>query len=342
MLSSADAIGKIQQIYTDGTRQVPYLTFMNVFNDLLEDRVKVVPSEPTEELKEKFRAVCMAVSAGIQDTEGRGDDRAREFNEKVVPVWKAKLPAAEFAKFDDILQGAMRPKVPQPDEKRAGADTVTESTSLRTADLLRRLGIAPDDKAVQGKAPTPAAAAPAAAGKPGEEAFELESAGGAALEEPETSEVLPPPHGGLPSVFPSIDELVDALRKGRLVMQFGSRDDVDPFARYRIGSQEVQVRLVDGNTRNYVIGAVNTGYARIPDGPKLAASSAIDMGYTKVEDQSYRRKEGDFLLRLRIEPNRVDLPCGYPKGGGVDITVQQLQKVHRDMGELLERLHPQK
>ena len=37
MLSSADAIGKIQQIYMQGDRQVPYLTFMSVFNELLED-----------------------------------------------------------------------------------------------------------------------------------------------------------------------------------------------------------------------------------------------------------------------------------------------------------------
>ena len=344
MLSSADALGKIQQYYTDGSRQVPYLTFMNVFNDLLADPVKIVPKEPTEELKEKFRAACMAVNIGIYDTEGRGDDRAREFREKILPVWKAKLPVTEFAKCNDILEGGMRAKAVKEEEKRAGADTVTESTSLKTADLLRRLGIAPDEKAGQEK-PKAAAPAPAKAAspqQPGEEAFELESPGGVALEEPDTSEVLPPRQGGLPAVFASIDELVEALRQGRLLVAFSAREDAAPFARYRIGNQEVQVRLVDGNTRNYVIGAVGVGYARIPDGQKLLDGIAQDMGYRKTEDLTYRRKEGDFLLRFRIEPNRVDLPCGYPKGGGLDIAIQQLQKVHRDMGELLEMLAPQK
>ena len=340
MLSSADAIGKIQQLYTDGTRPVPYLTFMNVFNDLLDDPVKVVPKEPTDELKEKFKAACMAVHVGIYDTEGRGDDRANEFRSKVLPVWKAKLPAADFAKFNDILEGSPLAKAAKEEEKRAGADTVTESTSLKTADLLRRLGIAADDKAPKEKPKAAAPAKPAPAEKSGEEAFELESPGGVALEEPE-SEVLPPLKGGLPSVFASIDDLVSALRQGGLLPQFSSRDDLQPFARYRIGAQEVQVRLVNGNTRNYVIGAVNLGYASIPEGHEQVGTIAQEMGYRKSEDQTYRRTEGDFLLRVRIEANRVDLPCGYPKGGGVDITIQQLQKVHRDMGELLERLGSQ-
>jgi hypothetical protein len=65
MLSSADAMGKIQQIYMEGTRPVPYLTFMNVFNELLTDPIKVIPKEPSEELKEGFRAVCMAVNVGV-------------------------------------------------------------------------------------------------------------------------------------------------------------------------------------------------------------------------------------------------------------------------------------
>ena len=77
-------------------------------------------------------------------------------------------------------------------------------------------------------------------------------------------------------------------------------------------------------------------------GGPAAESLQGEMGYRKTEDATYRRKEGDFLLRFRIEPNRVDLPCGYPKGAGLDITIQQLQKAHRDLGELLERLETQK
>ncbi len=155
MLSSADAIGKIQQIYMEGSRPVPYLTFMNVFNDLLEDPIKVIPKEPSDEMKERFRAACMAANVGVYDTEGRGDDRVSEFKEKVLPVWREKLPADEFTKFDDIIEGAMRAKFRDENQKRAAADTVSESGSLKTSELLRRLGIAPDDEQAEA-APAPA------------------------------------------------------------------------------------------------------------------------------------------------------------------------------------------
>ncbi len=356
MLSSADAMGKIQQIYMEGARPVPYLTFMNVFNDLLEDPIKVVPKEPDDELKERFRAACMAVNVGVYDTEGRGEDRVREFKEKVLPVWQAALPADEFAKFDGILEGSMRAKFRDESEKRAAADTVSESGSLKTSELLRRLGIAPEEGQEAAPAQTQPEPGPeleidvtpkapakeeAVFELEGADAFELESPGGGALEEPETSEVFPPSAEGLPRVFPSVDEMIQAVRDGRLHVQFRAREDMTPFARYRLGTHQVEVRLVDGNTRNYVIGAILVGYGSLPDGEDAMDDMATEMGYSKTDGLTYRRREGDFLLRIRAQADRIDMPCGYPKGDGADVVAQQIQKIHRDMGELLERLEPQ-
>ncbi len=367
MLSSADAMGKIQQIYMEGTRPVPYLTFMNVFNDLLEDPINVVPKEPSDELKERFRAACMAVNVGVYDTEGRGDDRVSEFKEKVLPAWKAKLSADEFTKFEGIIEGTMRAKFRDDSQKRAGADTVSESGSLKTSELLRRLGIAPDEPQAAAPAreeprvtghavheepeieidvtpkapaakPAPAKADEVVFDLDSADGFELEAPGGAVLEEPESSEIFASDEETLPRVFPTVDALLDAVRSERLRVHFRAREDMTPFATYRLGSHEVEVRLVDGNTRNYVIGAIAVGYSSLPQGEDAMDDIATDMGYKKTDGETYRRREGDFLLRIRAQADRIDMPCGYPKNDGADVVAQQIQRIHRDMGELLERL----
>jgi len=352
MLSSADAMGKIQQYYLDGSRPVPYLTFMHVFNDLLEDPTAVIPKEPSEELKEKFRAACMAVNVGVFDTEGRGDDRVREFKEKVLPVWQQKLPAEEFAKYQDIIDGGMRAKF-RKEKTPASAETITESATSKTSDLLRRLGITPEpqegaasETISTAEAETvpelePEVAAPtepADLAEAAEDVFELESPEAFALEEPEELEVGVPPEETIPEVFESIDALVQAVRSGLLPTDFRPLQDMTAHSRYRLGEREVTIRLVEGNTRNYVIGAVECGYQQIPNAEDVLDDIATEMGYRKSDEFTYRRREGDFLLRFRVLPERVDMPVGYPKGGGPDILVQQIQKVHRDLGELLERL----
>ncbi len=172
----------------------------------------------------------------------------------------------------------------------------------------------------------------------GADAFELEAPGGAVLEEPESSEIFVSEEDALPRVFPTVDALLEAVRSGRLHVQFRAREDMTPFATYRLGSQEVEVRLVDGNTRNYVIGAVPVGHSSLPQGEDAMDDIATEMGYRKTDGDTYRRREGDFLLRIRAQADRIDMPCGYPKDDGADVVAQQIQRIHRDMGELLERI----
>jgi hypothetical protein len=156
MLARIDHIGKIQQLYND-RRPVAYLTFMHVFNELLADPAKVSPRYPTETLKETFRAACMAVSVGVTDTEGRAEQRMREFRQNVCPAWKAFLPADEFARYEQMLreqgEGApgMAAKVP-----------VVTAPTARTNALFQRLRIM-DTGREEARAE---AAAPAAVGQP--------------------------------------------------------------------------------------------------------------------------------------------------------------------------------
>ncbi len=157
MLSAFDPIGKIQEIYREGDRKVPYALFMNVFNALLEDQMEIIPREPTEGLTERFRAACMAAHAGVSDPEGRGPERVREFLENVYPVWRRRLSEEEFAKFDEIVGGQMRERFgdrgregPAPAEARGEPGGTTGASSA----LLERLQIGPGTE--EGEEPEPA------------------------------------------------------------------------------------------------------------------------------------------------------------------------------------------
>ncbi len=325
MLSSADAIGKIQQIYMEGNRQVPYLTFMNVFNDLLEDPVNVVPKEPSDELAEKFRAACMAANVGVYDQEGRSEDRVREFKEKVYPAWQEALPPQKFEKYRDIIEGKLRER--RAERKKAGG-AKAEPGASRTSDLLQRLGITPAEAEEEETEPA----------REEVEGLELvaEPAEEAQTERAQAPTVVESQQW--PEVFDTVDDLVTAIQQEELELDYLPRDERSVFARYMLGDKEVTVFLVSGNTRNYVTVSVDQGYPDALNVRQMADSTALEMGYRPTSEFYYRRMEGDYLLRIRLWPDRVDMACGYPKGADREVVVQQIHKLHRDLGELIERL----
>lgn len=328
MLSSADAIGKIQQIYREGDRQVPYPTFIRIFNDLLADPQEVVPKPPGEELAEKFRAACMAVNVGVYDSEGRGEARIEEFMEEVYPVWKEEIPSEEFAKYEDIVEGEMRGKFGAAKEAQPEAAQPVEGAGEKTSELLKRLGIAPSEEEEEEEAE---AVGEAEAPEEELEGLELEV-------EPSDEEAARADTIVIPEVFDSVDELVSAVQRDRLEIKWHPRSDRKNFATYRLTDYEVDVFLVEGNTRNYVICSVPEERPEVLNVSQQMDAMAAEMGYQKTDEFYYKRREGDFLLRIRIWPDRLDMACGYPKGGDADSLTQQIQKIHRDLGELLERL----
>lgn len=289
MLFSVDPIGKIQQIYLEGTRHVPYMTFIHVFNELLADTVAVVPKEPCEELREMFRATCMAANVGVSDPQGRGEQRVEEFRQKVYPVWKEKLPAEEFAKFEDILQGAMREKFRG---KKKEPELAVPEPSADSAELLRKLGLV------------------------GAEEREMPA----------------------PGVFGSVDELVAAVKGGGLALEYTTRQENREFARYRLNADDVTVKLARAEDKVYVVLSAGVGYAEVPEAGARITDFAADMRYVRMVGYAYMRQDEEFVYTLKVGPESVSMACALAGSGSEEAVVRQIQKLHADLGELVERI----
>jgi len=309
MLSYVDPIGKIQQIYMAGDREVPYTTFMNVFNELLVDKVKVIPKEPAEELAETFRAVCMAANVGVTDPESRGERRLEEFYEKVLPVWKETLTGEEWEKYDRILAGRLRREARGEQEK----EEIPTGPSGKEAEVLARLGLLGRER--------PAATA----GQP---------AGAQAEGEP----VQAPEGEPLPEVFPTVDALVAAMKEGRLELQYTTREESEEFARYRLGKREVSVMLARADDKVYAVLKTPVGYEDRPGAGESLEDAALAMRYAHVRGHAYMREDEDLIYTLRVGPHAINMACALAHDSSDRAVVLQVQRLHRDLGELLERL----
>ncbi len=311
MLSYADPIGKIQQIYMEGDRQVPYTTFMSVFNGLLLDKVKIEPREPEEELRELFRAACMVANVGIFDREGRGEKRLAEFREKVLPVWKEALSAEEWEAFEDVLTGRVR--------RRAGGSDRREKTGLeptgRQAEVLERLGLLGRKRTTAGQQPE----APA----------EAEPAGRSA----QPSEPEP-----LPDVFPGVDALVAALKDGRLELTYTTREESRELARYRLDEHEVSVMAARADSKTYAVLKVPIGHKDLAGNENELYEAAAAMRYAHMKGHAYMRDAGEVVYTLRVGPHATSMACALAEDSPDEAVLLQLQRLHRDLGELLERL----
>ncbi|MFO7958483.1 MAG: hypothetical protein R6X33_15450 [Candidatus Brocadiia bacterium] len=311
MLSFADPIGKIQQIYMEGDREVPYTTFMTVFNELLIDKVKVVPKEPSEELAEVFRAVCMAANVGVIDREGRGERRLEEFREKVLPVWKETLTEEQWEKFERILSGRMRRKARGEPER----EEVPTAPDEKEAEVLARLGLLGRERA------------PATVEQPE-----------AAATEPEPEEEAPVEAEPLPDVFPSVDALVEAIKEDRLEVQYTTREESEEFASYRLGDREVSVMLARADDKVYAILKAPVGYEDLPGGEEDLEEAALAMRYAHMRGHAYMREDEDLVYTLRVGPHTINMACALAHDSSDRAVVLQIQRLHRDLGELLERL----
>jgi len=301
VLPKVDVIGKIQQLYMEN-RPVPYLTFMHVFNDLLADPKQTAPKQPSDELKEKFRAACMVANVGIIDTEGREEERVREFRDKVYPVWKAKMPPADFARYDEILQGKLREKRElQERQKQAAAE---KQAADRSRQLMKKLGLLELEVAPSAPAPAPAE--------------------------------VPQPKS-LPARFENVDELCKAIRAGQLKAEYPARGQESEIARYALDDLEVAVRLAQAGGGDYAILRVGVGRSSTPDALERIDGFAAEMRYLRMADYAYLRRDGDFAFTLTVGPTATNMACTAQQGAQNDL-VRRIEKLHRDLGELVERI----
>ncbi len=307
MLSKADMMAKIQQLYRED-RPIPYLTFMHVFNDLLENPRELRPKEPCDELRETFRAACMCAAAGIFDREGRADQRLVEFREKICPRWKEKLGAEQFLPYEDIMEAAKRRRA------RAIRD-LEESQGIddRSRELLRKLGLV--------RKPGPEAAAPP-------------------TEEPAPAAPPAPdaPASADPGIFENVDELNRAIRHGSLKDEYGPLDSPVDLARYRMGRREVTVRLVRTGGMTYVILTAPVSLDDVPNVRARLDGLVGQMGYTRRAEFAYIRKDKEFTYTAGFGPHVANMACLAGEAREDRATVRRINLLHRELGELLEKM----
>lgn len=301
MVPRVDVIGKIQQLYMQA-RPVPYLTFVHVLNDLLADSAQAVPGEPSGELREKFRAACMCVNVGIIDAEGREELRVREFREKLYPLWKSKLPAEEFSKYEEILQGSLREK------RRLHADErglAAQQEADRSRELLAKLGL-----------------------------VELEVEPPAAVPAP----VELPTREAAPALLEGVDELCAAIRAGQVNVEYLEPSPEGELARYRLDDLEVVVKLAQTEEHTYTVLRAEIGRSGLPDAEERIDGFAAEMRYLRMADYAYMRRDEEFVFTLNVGPNATNLACASVQEGTEEDIVRRIQKLHQDLGELVERM----
>ncbi len=303
MLPKVDVIAKVQQLYMNDN-PVPYLTFMNLFSQLVDDPVKVVPKEPGDGLREVFQAACMCVNVGVLDTQDRGESRIQEFREKVYDLWRSKVPTEEFARYEDIVDGRMRKERGQGDHERGvQSDAATE----RSRNLLSKLGLVETQE-------EPAAAAAVSA----------------------APEVTVPRAVALQ--FDNVDALCAAVREGSLHTRYLPRKEARDLARYGLDHLDVTVKLARADEHNYTVLSADIGRSGVTQPEQSIDDVASEMGYARMAPFAYMRQDGEFVYTLSVGPNKTNLACASQvTEDGEDLCIR-LQKMHRDLGELIERL----
>ena len=305
MLPTADVIGKVQHLYMNDN-PVPYLTFMNLFSQLVDDPVAVVPKEPGEGLQEVFRAACMCANVGVLDTQDRGEPRVQEFRDKIYELWRARVPAEEFALYEDVIEGRVRKERGPADHERA---VQSDEASARSRQLLSKLGLAEVEE-------EPAAAAAAAVSA----APEVTAPRGVALQ------------------FDNIDALCAAVREGSLHTRYLPRDEARDLAHYGLDSLEVTVKLARADEHNYTVLSAGIGRSVVMQPEQTVDDIASEMGYLRMAPFAYMRQDAEFVYTLSVGPNKTNLACASQVTEAGEDLCMRLQKMHRDLGELIERL----
>jgi hypothetical protein len=312
-------VGKITDMYKEGEGEVPYLTFMHVFNDLLRDPMAIEPKEPTEELKEKFRAACMAAGMGVLDPEGRAGQRVKEFRENIVPVWKGFLEEEEFRETQALLRGeALRRRRERQRELEESQFDLERPTNEKSSALLARLKLIDtdeepdqqDEKKDTGKVRATGAPRPAPSAVPPAE-----------------------PEG----VYESMSSLGRAIRGGQVELT-ATDDSGHELGVYRLNTHSVSVKLARASGQVYAVLTANAGTEDISRGPAAIDDIAEQMGFIKMAPQAYMRKQENRVHTLKAMEKKVSLACAVSEDDLDEKIVSLLNRLHWDMGELLERI----
>lgn len=307
-----DPVGKVSEMYKEGESQVPYLTFMHIFNDLLEDPLRVVPRKPSEELKEKFRAACMAVGMGIVDPEGRAEQRVNEFKTRVVPVWLETMDERESRDTDALLRGVRRRPRSDPKQSDDTHFDLNKPVSEKSSALLARLRLIDVGNAQESSDTVTATGTPA----PGEALAPAAAADG---------------------VYGSMSEICRAISRGLIKVAPGD-DQGRMLGKYSISGHTVSVKLARASGQVYAVLTTDMGVDTVNGGTAAMDEMAASMGFLKMTGNAYMRKQEQHVHTLKAMPKKVSLACAVSENDLGEAIVSLLSRLHWDMGELIERM----
>jgi hypothetical protein len=330
MLSNLDMIGKIQQLYRED-RPVPYLSFMHMLNALYADIQELEPKEPNDDLREFFRAACMCVNVGVLDTQDRGEDRIREFRDHLVPVWKAKLPPEDFAKYENVLRGKLRSS----SEKNPADVEVDEKADA----LLKKLGLVPggggrttpEEPAPQAEPAPQPEPEPTPAPEPAPQPAPVIGSGPQGSTE---TQIIP---GGLAGVN-TVDTLLQAIRSGEVVAEYVPREQSEEIGSYAVDGVGVGVKLARTDGRDYTVLRAEIGRSSVANPHEVLDLFAAEMGYVRMADYAYMREDDEFVYTLRVGRESTNIACATVAEAAEGEIARRIARLHMDLGELVERL----
>jgi hypothetical protein len=64
------------------------------------------------------------------------------------------------------------------------------------------------------------------------------------------------------------------------------------------------------------------------------------MRYHRIDDFEWRRAQKDTTYTLEVEPANTSITCSLPAESSDERVLLELQRTHRDLGELVESLKP--
>lgn len=142
-----------------------------------------------------------------------------------------------------------------------------------------------------------------------------------------------------PEVFDSVDELVEELRGQELPLERTSWAEKEELAHYRIGRYQVTVALVEEEDLRLRL-AVGFGYSHLDSPVERVAEIAHRMRYHRIDDFEWRRAQNDTTYILEVQPANTSVICSLPADSSDERVLLELQRTHRDLGELAESLKP--
>lgn len=357
MKQPTDPVETIKELYEEDTRRVPYPVFMRCYDKLLADPPDPAPASPSDELREHFRAVCMALDLGVADRQGRAEDRKEEFDEHILPVWKEYLPDSEWQSFREILEGTFRRRLEEQRRRK----------QMQEAKEHRRLEDEMTSEATRERGAKFASALDAAMRETGEEEEEEAETGAGEYPPPPTPEVEeeapaprpspgePTPPGPAPSPEPeppeeeeeeekeerrapvarTINALCRALTTGNLPVSYSAPEERTPLAQYKIGEERIAVRLMQKDDSFYVVLGYGRSLRQVEGIQEKAASLAADRGYKPGATWTYEKAVDEAAQQIRLGNNSTYVTCRRAKRFGVEELAETIRRMHEDLIHLL-------